>query len=99
MSGGQILKGIAQNALNPPKGEGLHFYDFAHIKDAKEFKNLYRSRLNELNLDESKRNALITEANYAFRLNMYLFDELQGDAGKGLFKVIVGAIKSKLFGK
>ena len=87
------------NALNPPKGEGLHFYDFPNIKDAKEFKNLYRSRLNELNLDESKRNALITEANYAFRLNMYLFDELQGDAGKGLFKVIVGAIKSKLFGK
>ena len=99
LSGGQILKGIAQNALNPPKGEGLHFYDFPNIKDAKEFKNLYRSRLNELNLDESKRNALITEANYAFRLNMYLFDELQGDAGKGLFKVIVGAIKSKLFGK
>ena len=99
LSGGQILKGIAQNALNPPKGEGLHFYDFPNIKDAKEYKNLYRSRLNELNLDESKRNALITEANYAFRLNMYLFDELQGDAGKGLFKVIVGAIKSKLFGK
>ena len=99
LSGGQILKGIAQNALNPPKGEGLHFYDFPNIKDAKEFKNLYRSRLNELNLDESKRNALITEANYAFRLNMYLFDELQGDARKGLFKVIVGAAKARLFGK
>lgn len=99
LSGGQILKGIAQNALNPPKGEGLHFYDFPNIKDAKEFKNLYRSRLNELNLDVSKRNALITEANYAFRLNMYLFDELQGDAGKGLFKVISGLVKAKFLGK
>ena len=99
LSGGQILKGIAQNALNPPKGEGLHFYDFPNIKDAKEFKNLYRSRLNSIKFSESQKNALITEANYAFRLNMYLFDELQGDARKGLFKVIVGAAKARLFGK
>ena len=99
LSGGQILKGIAKSALNPPEGEGLHFYDFPNIKDAKEFKNLYRSRLNSIKFSESQKNALITEANYAFRLNMYLFDELQGDARKGLFKVIVGAAKARLFGK
>ena len=99
LSGGQILKGNAKSALNPPEGEGLHFYDFPNIKDAKEFKNLYRSRLNSIKFSESQKNALITEANYAFRLNMYLFDELQGDARKGLFKVIVGAAKARLFGK
>ena len=31
LSGGQILKGIAKKALNPPEGEGLHFYDFPRI--------------------------------------------------------------------
>ena len=33
--------------------------------------------LDGLNFDEHQKNALITEANYAFRLNMYVFDELQ----------------------
>ena len=77
LSGGQILKGIAEKALNPPRGEGLHFYDFPKIEDAKAFKKDYRAVLDSLELDEQQRNALITEANYAFRLNMYVFDELQ----------------------
>ena len=45
LSGGQILCNIAQKALNPPKGEGLWFYDFDKIPDAKEFKNNYRNCL------------------------------------------------------
>ena len=61
--------------------------------------NITKSILNSIKFSESQKNALITEANYAFRLNMYLFDELQGDARKGLFKVIVGASKARLFGK
>ena len=97
LSGGQILKGIAENALNPPKGEGLYFYEFDKIADAKEFKTGYRATLDSLDIDESQVNALIAEANYAFRLNMYIFDELQGDASKSLFKVLFGLIKSKLF--
>jgi heme oxygenase len=39
LSGGQILKGIAQKALNPPRGEGLHFYDFPRIEDSKTWKD------------------------------------------------------------
>ena len=77
LSGGQILKGIAQKALNPPVGEGLHFYDFPRIEDSKAWKNEYRTVLDGLKFDEHQKNALITEANYAFRLNMYVFDELQ----------------------
>ena len=41
-------------------------------------------------------NAMIAEANYAFRLNMYMFDELQGSASKSLIKVLCGLVKSKL---
>ena len=77
LSGGQILKGIAQKALNL-KDEGLSFYEFGKIDDAKIYKTKYRSILDELPLTESQQNSIITEANYAFRLNMYMFDTLEG---------------------
>ena len=95
LSGGQILKGIAKKALNPPEGEGLHFYDFPMIDDAKAFKTDYRAVLDGLEVNENQVNSLIAEANYAFRLNMYIFDELQGDAKKGLLKVLWGTITGK----
>lgn len=95
LSGGKILKGIAQKALTPPKGEGLHFYDFPRIDDAKAWKDEYRTVLDGLNFDEQQKNALITEANYAFRLNMYMFDEIQGDAGKSAWKIFLNTMLGK----
>ena len=95
LSGGQILKGIAEKALDNPKGEGLHFYDFPEVSDTKGFKASYRQTLDSLPIDESQTNALIAEANYAFRLNMYIFDEIQGSATKGFFKVLLGLITGK----
>ena len=96
LSGGQILKGIAQTALRPPKGEGLHFYEFEGIADKKGFKTSYRTALDTLPINQSQANAIINEANYAFRLNMYMFDELQGNGFMSFFKVILGIIKGKL---
>ena len=96
LSGGQILKGIAQNALQPPIGEGLHFYDFPRIEDAKLWKTNYRATLDGLGFNQSQINALIAEANYAFRLNMYMFEEIQGEASKGFIKVLCGLIKSRI---
>ena len=102
LSGGQILCKIAKSALNPPEGEGLNFYDFPRIDDAKEWKNNYRSVLDTLELDTHQKNTLITEANYAFRLNMYLFDEIKSEdpypamtALQGFFKVIFGSMRGK----
>ena len=95
LSGGKILRGIAKKALNPPVGEGLHFYDFPRIEDAKAWKDEYRAVLDGLNFDEQQKNALITEANYAFRLNMYMFDEIQGDAGKSVWKILWNTIRGK----
>ena len=92
LSGGKILRGIAQKALNPPVGEGLHFYDFPRIEDAKAWKDEYRAVLDGLNFDEQQKNALITEANYAFRLNMYMFDEIQGDVGKSVWKIFLNTL-------
>ena len=102
LSGGKILRGIAQKALNPPVGEGLHFYDFPEIDDKKEFKVKYRSGLDKVTSDSSKMNDIIAEPNYAFRLNMYLFDELSGtakdawnSAAKVFIQTMVGAITGK----
>ena len=96
LSGGQILRGIAEKALNLPKGEGLYFYEFEKIEDKKEFKNNYRSSLNQLPINQSQANAIITEANYAFRLNMYMFDELQGNWFTSLVKVFTGFLASNV---
>ena len=92
LSGGQILKNIAQKALQPAKGSGLLFYEFPRVLDAKELKDGYRSDLDSLTLDDKQINALVDEANYAFKLNMYLFDEIQGSASKSLWNILWGYI-------
>ena len=95
LSGGQILKGIAQKALNL-KDEGLCFYEFGKIDNAKIYKEKYRSILDELPLTETQQNAIITEANYAFRLNMYMFEQLEGNSLVSFFKILMGVIRGKL---
>ena len=94
LSGGQILKNIAEKSLKLRPGEGLHFYDFDKIDDKKAFKNTYRNVLNHLRINQSQANAIITEANFAFRLNMYMFDELQGNGFWSFIKLIWGFLKS-----
>tara|TARA_E500000331_G_scaffold115552_1_gene112560 strand:+ start:1878 stop:2591 length:714 start_codon:yes stop_codon:yes gene_type:complete len=98
LSGGQILKEITARVLNPPIGEGLNFYDFPSIPNAKEFKNDYRAALDTLGCDEQQVNALITEANYAFRLNMYMFDEIQGKASQSFLKLL-GSYAKQILGE
>ena len=89
LSGGQILKGIAQKAMELGDGQGLKFYDFEKIEDTKAYKSGYRGILNDLSIDQHQADAIIVEANYAFRLNMYMFEEIQGDAGKSFGKIIL----------
>ena len=73
LSGGQILKGIAEKAMELGNGQGLKFYDFEKIEDTKAYKAGYRGILNDLPIDQHQADAIIVEANYAFRLNMYMF--------------------------
>ena len=87
LSGGKILREIASRVLKPPVGKGLQFYEFPEITDAKAFKNNYREILNNLGVDEHQTNALIAEANYAFRLNMYMFEEIQGNASLSFWQL------------
>ena len=94
LSGGKILKEITARVLKPPAGKGLDFYEFPSIPNAKLFKQNYRAVLDNLGVDSSQENALITEANYAFRLNMYMFDEIQGNASKSFLKLALSYLGS-----
>ena len=95
LSGGQILKGIAQKAMELGDGQGLKFYDFEKIKNKKAYKAHYRGILNTLDLDQHQVDAIIVEANYAFRLNMYMFDTLEGNWFKSLLQIFVSSIFKK----
>ncbi|MDX1976133.1 MAG: biliverdin-producing heme oxygenase [Pseudanabaenaceae cyanobacterium bins.68] len=79
LSGGQILKKIAKQAMNLTDGQGTAFYDFEEIKNHGEFKKQYRAALDNLDLDPETTAQVVSEANQAFHLNMELFHELEGN--------------------
>lgn len=82
LSGGQILRKMAIKAMDlPSTGEGVKFYVFENIPDAKKFKMMYRSCLDGLRLDKMKADEIVKEANYVFLLNIYLFQEIDTLAG------------------
>ena len=94
LSGGKILKEIAARVLKPPVGKGLDFYEFPSIPDAKLFKQNYRAVLDNLGTTVPQENALIAEANYAFELNMNMFDEIKGNATKSFLRLALSYLGS-----
>ncbi|XP_031733602.1 heme oxygenase 2 [Anarrhichthys ocellatus] len=91
LSGGQVLKKVAQRAMKlPSTGEGLEFYQFDGIHSAKAFKQLYRSRMNELELDMEMKKRLVDEAVKAFQFNMEVFEELE-EIGKTIQEDVLDA--------
>ena len=92
LSGGQILKGIAQRGMNLTEGEGTAFYEFADISDEKAFKNTYRQTLNDLPIDEAGADRIVEEANDAFRMNMAVFNELEGSLIKAIGQMLFNTL-------
>ncbi|NXG64084.1 HMOX1 oxygenase, partial [Hemiprocne comata] len=84
LSGGQVLKKIAQKALQlPSTGEGLAFFTFDGVSNATKFKQLYRSRMNALEMDLATKKRVLQEAKKAFLLNIQVFEALQELVSKG----------------
>ncbi|KAL6088138.1 hypothetical protein STEG23_014576 [Scotinomys teguina] len=78
LSGGQVLKKIAQKALDlPSSGEGLVFFTFPNIDNPTKFQQLYRARMNTLEMTPEVKHRGTEEAKTAFLLNIKLFEELQ----------------------
>lgn len=95
LSGGQILKGIAQRAMNLVDGEGTAFYEFDNIPDEKAFKNTYRSSLDAIAVDEATAERIVAEANDAFGLNMQMFNELEGNLVKAIGRMLFNTLTSR----
>lgn len=83
LSGGQILKKIAEQAMNLRDG-GTAFYEFEDIADEKAFKTEYRQAMNDLPVDQQTAERIVDEANDAFRMNMKMFKELEGNLIKAI---------------
>ena len=94
LSGGQVLKNIAKKAMQLSKDEGTEFYVFRSIHDDKEFKNMYRQSLDLIPITEVQIDAIISEANVAFNLNMKMFQELNSSLVKIMLMLLSNAINN-----
>jgi heme oxygenase (biliverdin-producing, ferredoxin) len=92
LSGGQILKKIAQRGMNLAEGQGTAFYEFKDISDEKAFKANYRQALDELPIDEATADQIVDEANATFGMNMKLFQELEGNLIKAVGRMLFNSI-------
>nr|XP_040042355.1 heme oxygenase-like [Gasterosteus aculeatus aculeatus] len=88
LSGGQVLGRIAQKSMGLRSSEGLSFFAFPGVSSPNRFKQLYRSRMNSVELTEEERNGVLEEAVRAFELNIQVFEDLQ--------KMLLSAPKNKL---
>jgi len=95
LSGGQILKNIAQKAMNLGEHDGLRFYEFDAIPDEKGFKDNYRATLDQLPIDQEMADRIVAEANEAFHCNMKMFQELEGNLVAAIGKVLFGFLTKR----
>ncbi|MEO0430918.1 MAG: heme oxygenase (biliverdin-producing) [Cyanobacteria bacterium J06656_5] len=92
LSGGQILKNIAQRAMNLADDEGVAFYEFPTIPDEAAFKVGYRSSIDAAPVDEAMADRIVEEANDAFGTNMVLFQELEGNLVKAIGQMLFNSL-------
>ncbi|EQA61848.1 heme oxygenase (biliverdin-producing) [Leptospira alexanderi] len=94
LSGGQILKKVAARALNLPEGQGISFYEFPAIQDINGFKQNYRIALDSLPVNDSEKQAILSESKQVFLLNQGIFSELERDLisaiGKEVYDTVLG---------
>jgi len=95
LSGGQILKGIAERAMSLNDGEGTAFYEFDEISDEKAFKAAYRESMDSAPVDEAMADRIVEEANDAFGLNMEMFKELEGNLVKAIGQMLFNTLTNR----
>lgn len=76
LSGGQFIRMELQKIYGYGKGGGVDFYIFDELGSLPRFKNEYRARLDELELDEGEQQRMIREVKLAYQLNTEVLTEL-----------------------
>lgn len=94
LSGGQILKNIAKNAMRLHADDGTEFYVFREISSEKKFKQIYRNALDLIPIEDKQVDLIISEANMAFNLNMKMFQELNSSFMKLTLMLLSNVVNS-----
>ena len=76
LSGGQILKKIFIKTYNLSGSDGVRFYEFENVPKIGDFKQLYRSRLDSLDLDRENADRMVNESLKSFEFHIEMFVEL-----------------------
>lgn len=70
LSGGQVLGKITQKSLGLSGNKGVAFFSFPGVTSPNKFKQLYRGRMNSIDLTEQERRHVLDEATRAFEFNI-----------------------------
>ncbi|KPP71357.1 Heme oxygenase-like, partial [Scleropages formosus] len=76
----QVLGRITQKSLGLENGKGLSFFSFPAVSSPNRFKQLYRSRMNSIELTKEEKQGVLEEAVRAFELNIEVREGAGGDA-------------------
>ncbi len=76
LSGGQMLKRIVGDSLQPGPGAGTAFYDFGDQDQTEALTLAFRAGLSALPVDEAQTTRIVAEARSAFELHRDLFRQL-----------------------
>lgn len=94
--GGQMMGGMARRSLDLADGQGTAFYSFDDIPNVKPFIESWYAQLNELELSEAQKEAIVDEGNLVFALNIGIFDELEGSPMAALWTLARDALSRAL---
>ncbi|MFC3519027.1 heme oxygenase (biliverdin-producing) [Streptomonospora nanhaiensis] len=76
LSGGRFLRRAAERAYGIDADSGTAFFDFPGLGSLLRFKDGYRRRLDELDLDAAARRRVVAETRLAYRLNAEVLADL-----------------------
>ena len=99
--GGQMMSGMAVKSLGLQTGNegGLAFYNFDQVPETRAMITDWYTALNDVGeelLTEDQRKAIVEEANVVFRLNIDVFNELEGNPVAAALSLATGAIRDKV---
>ena len=94
--GGQMMGGMARRSLDLDASLGTKFYEFDDIPATKPFIEEWYAQLNKLELSDEQKERIVDEGNEVFRLNIEVFEELEGNPAKALFTLAISSLRSAL---
>ncbi|KAF9354667.1 heme oxygenase (decycling) 1 [Mortierella sp. AD094] len=75
LSGGQVLSKRLQKFNDIPEDKGVAFYQFDLIEEPDKFKEMFRKRLNQVEVSDELRELILEEARLTFQRNIDIFQE------------------------